>query len=86
MATKKKIKSETTKILNSLGLSWGAFVNNAARELITKQKIIFKVRDSAGFTKAKAKELKKIGTEAKLNKNISPKMNLTQAKNYLSKF
>jgi antitoxin component of RelBE/YafQ-DinJ toxin-antitoxin module len=39
--TEPRLKKSTEHVLSELGLSWGAFVNNAAKRLIVERRVTF---------------------------------------------
>ena len=82
--TSPKLKKQVEKILSELGLSWGAFVNNAAKKLLHEKQVIFEIRDEAGFTPHKGSELSDALKEIKQKKNITKPMKAKQAQDYLN--
>ena len=81
--TDDNLKKEAYEILAKLGLSWSAFVNWAARTLVSEKKVVFELRDENWFTPSKASELKKSMENIKAWKGLSWPMTASNAKKYL---
>ena len=83
--TDPELKKQVQEVLKELGLSWGIFVNNAAKQLVIEKKVVFELRDSEGFTPQKGNELKTAMKRSRSKCDISSKMSVSQAQKYLSK-
>lgn len=81
--TTKTLHEEVKSVLSELGLSWGAFVNNAARKLVQEKKVTFEYRDENSFTASKAEELKNAMKDIKRG-NSKGKMSLSEGIDSLS--
>ena len=81
--TKTSLKNEVQEVLSSLWLTWGTFVNNAAKKLVQERKVVFEERDENGFTPQKAKELKDAYEGAKKWKWVAWPFTVKKAQNYL---
>ena len=81
--TSPQLKHDAISVLQNLGLSWGAFVNNAAKKLVQDQKVTFKVRDAAGFTPEKRQELLDEMKDIKSGKEVTKSMNLEETQEFL---
>ncbi len=81
--TTHQLKKEVQKTLSQLGLTWGTFVNNGAKKLITEKKVTFQVRDENGFTPEKAKEIQKALEDAKAGKGLQGPMTVEETLEHL---
>lgn len=81
--TKSDIKKQAQTILEEMWLSWWAFVNNAAKQLITEKRVIFDTWETKLFSNKKKKELKQAIAKAKTSKWVVKQMNLNEAKIFL---
>ena len=83
--TKTSLKNEVQEVLSSLWLTWGTFVNNAAKKLVAERKVVFEERDENGFTPEKAKELKDAYEDSKKWIWVTPSMTVNEAQDYLTR-
>ena len=81
--TNSKLKKQVQQVLNELGLTWGAFVNNQAKKLVEEKKVVFKTRDKVGFTSSKKKELQEAIKRAKSGVELAGPFDTEEAKKHL---
>lgn len=81
--TSPDLKEQTEHILNQLGLSWSAFVNNAAKRLVREKKVEFSLRDEYGFTPEKSEELQEALADVCSGKNTTKAMKTDEAQKFL---
>ncbi len=83
--TDPKLKQEVDKVLSDLGLPWSTFAIYTARKLVAEKRVVFEIRDEAGFTPTKSEELKKALADVRKGKHVTKSLTLKQSQRYLAK-